>query len=85
MPVTTCGSQRKRKVPVRASFTFQVCVPVYVSGVVAPGYNRRTVPLTYTGTQIWKVKLARAGTFRFLCDPHVATGMKGSAKILRSP
>jgi len=51
--------------------------------VVAPGYNRRTTPLTYAGTQTWKVKLARTGTFRFLCDPHAANGMKGSAKIIR--
>jgi plastocyanin len=56
---------------------------IHNAHVVAPGYNRRTTPLTYTGTQTWKVKLARAGTFRFLCDPHVATGMKGSAKIVR--
>src|SRR5262245_51396170 len=34
MPVATWGSQRKRNVPARASFTFHVCVPVYVSGVV---------------------------------------------------
>ena len=37
----------------------------------APGYNRATtVPLR--GTQTWKVKLAQAGTLRFLCDPHAA-------------
>ena len=47
-----------------------------------PGYNRATKPLTYTGSQTWKVKLARTGTLRFLCDPHSAT-MKGSAKIVR--
>ena len=35
---------------------------------IAPGYNRSTSPLTYTGSQTWKVKLARAGTLRFLCD-----------------
>lgn len=49
----------------------------------APGYNRATKPLTYTGTQKWKVALKRAGTLRFLCDPHAITGMKGSAKIVR--
>jgi plastocyanin len=48
-----------------------------------PGYNRATKPLTYTGTQKWKVALKRAGTLRFLCDPHAVTGMKGSAKIVR--
>ena len=51
--------------------------------MIAPGYNRRTGPLTYTGSQTWKVKLAKAGTFRFLCDLHALTGMKGSAKIVR--
>jgi plastocyanin len=56
---------------------------IHNAHVVAPGFNRRTTPLTYTGTQTWKVKLTRAGTFRFICDPHVATGMKGSAKIVR--
>jgi plastocyanin len=51
--------------------------------VVAPGYNRKTKPLEFTGTQTWTVKLARTGSFRFLCDPHAVTGMKGSAKIVR--
>jgi plastocyanin len=51
--------------------------------LVGPGYNRRTQPLSYRGTQTWKVKLARAGTLRFLCDPHAALGMRGSAKIVR--
>ena len=50
--------------------------------VVAPGFNRKTTPLTYTGTQTWKVKLGKTGTLRFLCDPHAARGMKGSAKIV---
>jgi plastocyanin len=51
--------------------------------VIAPGYNRKTSPLTYKGTQTWKVKLRRTGTLRFLCDPHARTGMRGSAKIVR--
>ena len=50
--------------------------------IVAPGFDRKTKPLTYTGTQTWKVKLAKAGTFRFLCDPHALVGMKGSAKLV---
>lgn len=56
---------------------------IHNAHVVAPGYNRRTWPLTYTGMQTWKVKLARTGTFRFLCDPHALSGMKGSAKIVK--
>jgi plastocyanin len=51
--------------------------------VVAPGFNRKTKPLEYTGTQTWTIKLARTGSFRFLCDPHAIVGMKGSAKIVR--
>lgn len=49
--------------------------------VVAPGYNRRTT-VPFVGTQSWKVKLARVGTLRFLCDRHAAQ-MKGSARIVR--
>ena len=49
--------------------------------VVAPGYNRRTT-VPFVGTQTWRVRLGRAGTLRFLCDPHAAQ-MKGSAKIVR--
>jgi plastocyanin len=55
---------------------------IHNAHVVAPGVNRRTTPVAYTGTQTWKVKLARVGTLRFLCDPH-ASGMRGSAKIVR--
>jgi plastocyanin len=51
--------------------------------LVGPGYNRATKPLTYTGTQTWRVQLARAGTLRFLCDPHASQGMRGSAKVVR--
>jgi len=55
---------------------------IHNAHVVAPGVNRKTSPLTYTGSQTWKVKLSRAGTLRFLCDPHARGGMKGSAKIV---
>jgi plastocyanin len=47
----------------------------------APGYNRATT-LRFVGRQTWKVKLARTGKLRFLCDPHAAQ-MKGSARIVR--
>ncbi len=49
--------------------------------LIAPGYNRKTT-VAYVGTQTWKVKLARAGTLRFLCDIHARAGMRGSAKIV---
>jgi plastocyanin len=47
----------------------------------APGYQRSTT-LNFVGTQRWRVKLARAGTLRYSCDPHASTGMRGSAKIV---
>lgn len=50
--------------------------------VSAPGYDRKTKPLTFTGTQTWKVKLARVGTLRYRCDPHSSFGMRGSARIV---
>ena len=50
--------------------------------VIAPGFNRKTT-LAFVGTQRWKVKLAKVGTLRFLCDPHASAGMRGSAKIVR--
>lgn len=56
---------------------------IHNAHVVAPGYNRVTKPLSYIGTQTWKVRLAKTGTLRFLCDPHALVGMKGSAKIVR--
>lgn len=55
---------------------------IHNAHLVAPGYNRATRPLSYRGTQTWKVRLARPGTLRFLCDPHKSR-MKGSAKIVR--
>jgi plastocyanin len=56
---------------------------IHNAHVVAPGFNRKTSPLTYKGAQTWKVKLRKIGTLRFLCDPHARGGMKGSAKIVR--
>jgi plastocyanin len=50
--------------------------------VRAPGFNRETT-LAFLGTQRWKVKLAKVGTLRFLCDPHASAGMRGSVKIDR--
>ena len=55
---------------------------IHTAHLVAQGFNRKTTPLTYVGTQTWKVKLAKVGTLRFYCDPHRLTGMRGSAKIV---
>jgi len=48
--------------------------------VKAPGFNRAT-GIPYVGAQTWKVKLAKVGTLRFLCDAHPAS-MRGSRKIV---
>jgi plastocyanin len=50
--------------------------------LAAPGVNRLTT-VPFTGSRTWKVKLARAGTLSFVCDPHARQGMRGSAKIVR--
>ena len=56
--------------------------PAHNAHVRALGYQRKTT-LAFVGIQRWRMKLARVGTLRFLCDPHAATGMRGSAKIVR--
>lgn len=51
--------------------------------VRAPGGYNRATTLRFVGTQTWRVRLRRAGTLRFLCDPHASRGMRGSARIVR--
>ena len=55
---------------------------IHLAHVRAPGFDRTTT-LPFQGTQRWRARLARTGTLRFLCDPHVLQGMRGSAKIVR--
>jgi len=55
---------------------------VHDAHIVAPGFDRRTT-VPFVGTRTWKMKLARTGKLRFLCDPHASQGMRGSAKITR--
>jgi plastocyanin len=50
--------------------------------IVAPGFDRSTT-VPFVGTKTWKMKLAKTGTLRFLCDPHARQGMRGSARIVR--
>jgi plastocyanin len=54
---------------------------IHNAHVIAPGLNRKTT-VPFVGTQTWKAKLAKAGTLRFLCDPHAGQGMRGSKKIV---
>ena len=56
--------------------------PNHDAHIVAPGFNRKTT-VPFVGTQTWKMRLAKTGTLRFLCDPHARSGMRGSAKIVR--
>ena len=46
--------------------------------LTGPGVNKRT-SVGGTGTTVWNVTL-RAGTYRFVCDPH-ATTMKGTLRV----
>jgi plastocyanin len=46
-----------------------------------PGYDRATT-VAFVGQQTWRVRLARTGTLRFLCDPHASFGMRGSVRIV---
>ncbi len=55
--------------------------PIHDAHLIAPGFDKRTT-VPFVGTQNWKVRLKKPGTLRFLCDPHAAQGMKGSAKIV---
>ena len=50
--------------------------------LVAPGFRRATT-VPFAGQQRWRVRLARTGTLRFLCDPHASLGMRGTARIVR--
>jgi plastocyanin len=44
-----------------------------------PGVNKKTT-VAFTGTKTWTVKLKK-GTYRYQCDPHASSGMKGSFKV----
>ena len=50
--------------------------------LVAPGYNRADHSRLVGHADVERSGSRRAGTLRFLCDPHASTGMKGSAKII---
>lgn len=80
---TSSGKSVKRMKIGTYTMTVRDRSPLHNAHVVAPGFNKKTAPLTFKGTQTWKVALKRAGTLRFLCDPHASSGMRGSAKIVR--
>jgi hypothetical protein len=45
-----------------------------------PGLNKRITTLAFRGTKTVTVTL-RVGRYTYLCDPHAATGMKGSFRV----
>ncbi len=47
--------------------------------LIGAGVNKTTT-LAFVGKKTWTVKLAKGKTYRFICDPHVSFGMKGSFK-----
>lgn len=44
-----------------------------------PGVNKATT-VPFVGKQTWKVTL-RKGIYHYQCDPHAASGMKGSFRV----
>jgi plastocyanin len=47
--------------------------------LTGPGVNKTTT-VPFTGKQTWKVTL-KAGTYTYQCDPHAASGMKGTFTV----
>lgn len=84
--VITLKTAAGKKVTQLTTGTYDVTVrdrsPAHDARLVAPGYRRATT-VPFVGTQRWRVKLAKVGTLRFLCDVHAARGMRGTAKIVR--
>lgn len=44
-----------------------------------PGLNRKTT-VAFRGERSWTITL-RKGTYTYQCDPHAATGMKGTFRV----
>jgi plastocyanin len=44
-----------------------------------PGLNKKT-GVSFKGTTTWTIKLKK-GKYTYQCDPHAATGMKGSFRV----
>jgi plastocyanin len=47
--------------------------------LMGSGVNKRT-GVSFKGTQTWTVTF-RPGRYTYQCDPHAATGMKGSFRV----
>lgn len=79
---TSAGASVKKLKTGTYTVTVRDKARIHDAHLIAPGFDRRTT-VPFTGTQRWKVKLAKPGTLRFLCDPHASQGMRGSARIVR--
>ena len=84
-PVITLKTVTGRAVRTLRKGTYRVTVRdrsrAHNIHLIAPGFNKKTT-VGYVGTQTWRVRLARTGTLRYLCDPHARAGMRGSARIV---
>lgn len=49
--------------------------------LIAPGGVNKKTRVAFVGRATWRVKLAKRGTLRFLCDPH-RRQMRGTKKIV---
>jgi plastocyanin len=49
--------------------------------LIGPGVNKKT-SVAFTGDTTWTVKL-RPGRYTYQCDPHAASGMKGSFRVTK--
>ena len=54
---------------------------IHDAHLLAPGGVSKKTGVAFVGSVTWKVKIAKAGTLRFRCDPH-ATTMHGSRNIV---
>jgi plastocyanin len=49
--------------------------------LLGPGLNKKVTSVPFTGTKTVTVTLKK-GTYTYQCDPHAASGMKGTFKVV---
>jgi plastocyanin len=47
--------------------------------LIGPGLNKKT-SVSFMGETTWTIKL-KAGRYTYQCDPHAASGMKGTFRV----
>jgi plastocyanin len=55
--------------------------PIHNFHLRGPGVNKKT-GVSFTGETTWTVKL-RPGKYTYQCDPHAASGMKGTFRVTK--